>query len=122
MTSSTALSVHWNKCQGEQWCNLFRVNLEDQHFANLEGVYVIWHGGHSPATVRVGQGIVKDRLAEHRRDPAILQHQPHGVFVTWAQIGAYQRDGVEKYLGDTLKPKMGTHFPDTHVIVVNLPW
>jgi hypothetical protein len=32
---------------------------------------VIWPGGSTPATVRVGQGIIKDRIADHRNNPEV---------------------------------------------------
>ncbi|MBI4387957.1 MAG: hypothetical protein HY582_02815 [Candidatus Omnitrophica bacterium] len=114
--------VFWNKCQGNNWCSLLNVNLEHAHFDNMEGVYIIWHGGVKPRTVRVGQGIIKDRLAKHRSDPKILGYQQDGLYVTWAQVVHYQRDGVERYLAEALKPLVGDNFPDVPPTEVNLPW
>ena len=34
----------------------------------------------------------------------------------------YDRAGVEKYLGESLKPVVGNRLPDVHPIRVNLPW
>ena len=57
------MQLKWNKCTNDKWCPLNTVNLEDEHFDDMEGVYIIWHGGQSPKTVRVGQGIVRERFA-----------------------------------------------------------
>jgi len=115
-------TLDWIKCQGNQWCNLFTVNLDHPHFDGLEGVYIIWHGGDRPWTVYVGQGVIKDRFAAHRQDPRIRQYAPSGLFVTWAKVDAFHRDGVERFLADRLAPKEGTAHPQALAIAVNLPW
>src|SRR3990172_3814595 len=105
------MTVYWNKCQGNVWCPLDSVNLEHNHFDTMEGVYVIWHGGNNAATVRVGQGFIRDRLRDHRGDPQIQSFNHLTLYVTWASVAAAQRDGVEKYLANVLKPKVGSQFP-----------
>jgi len=114
--------VEWNTCQGKTWCNLFLLNLDHEHFNNMEGVYIIWHGGLKFATVCVGQGIIRDRLNAHKIEPEILRYKQNGLFVTWARVSANQRDGVERYLAETLNPKVGSRFPDVDPILVKLPW
>ena len=64
-------AMTWNRCQGDGWCLLDTVDLTHSHFDGMEGVYVIWHGGQSPWTVRVGQGVIRDRLQAHRNDSAV---------------------------------------------------
>ncbi|MCK4252459.1 hypothetical protein KAX97_13505 [candidate division WOR-3 bacterium] len=113
--------VQWNKCQGGGWCNLLTVDLEHEHFNSMEGVYIIWYGGDNPATVRVGQGFIRDRLASHREDLDILTYKQFGLYVTWAQVAANQRDGVERYLAERFNPKVGSRFPEVDPIEVNLP-
>jgi len=88
----------------------------------MEGVYVIWHGGQTPKTVRVGQGVIKDRLSAHRQDNQIKAYSQHGLFVTWASVPAAERGGVEAYLAAQLNPLVGERFPDVRQIAVNLPW
>jgi spore maturation protein SpmA len=88
----------------------------------MQGVYIIWHGGSSARTVRIGQGDIADRLSAHRKDPEILAHSSLGLFATWAAVGRADRDGVEKYLADTLKPIVAERFPEVPSIPVNLPW
>ncbi len=118
----TDMQLEWNKCQGDVWCPLNTVDLQHHHFDSLEGVYVIWHGGESPVTVRVGQGIIRDRLAAHRSDPAVQAYASLGLYATWAKVEAASRDGVEAYLAQALNPKVGERFPNRKPISVNHPW
>ncbi len=116
------MNVNWNKCQGNAWCPLKTVNLDNSHFVDIEGVYIIWHGGQKPKTVRIGQGVIRDRLRAHRDDSEIQAYSQHGLFVTWANVDARNRDGVEAYLANTLAPLVGERFPDVTTVAVNLPW
>ena len=88
----------------------------------MEGIYIIWHGGSNAHTVRLGQGIIKDRLAAHRVDPEVQAFAQLGLFVTWASIPANYRDGVEAFLAAKLKPKVGQRFPSVSPVEINLPW
>ena len=110
----TTMNLSWTKCVGNQWCSLLNVNLE--------GVYIIWHGGQNPATVYVGQGAIADRLAQHRQDTEILQFTHYGIFVTWAKVDANSRSGIERFLAEKLQPKVGQRYPTVSPIVVNFPW
>lgn len=116
------ITLNWVKCADNNWCNLLTVNLNSNHFDGLEGVYVIWHSGENPASVRIGQGIIRDRLAAHRQDREILEYSQYELYVTWARVSETHRDGVEKYLGETLNPEVGSRLPDAVSIEVNLPW
>ncbi len=116
------MEVQWNKCQDDKWCPLNTVNLENSHFDGLEGVYIIWHGGATPATVRVGQGAIKDRLSAHRNDPEVQAYEGLVLYATWASVTAADRDGIEAFLAEQLDPKVGDRFPAREPIEVNLPW
>ena len=116
------MELNWIKCQGDVWGNLNTVNLSHQHFDSMDGVYIIWHGGNDAATVRVGQGHIKDRLRAHRRDSDIQFFADRGLYVTWASVPEGSRNGVEAYLANRLGPKVGDLFPDTEGIPVNSPW
>lgn len=59
-----------------------KVDLNSAHFNWLEGVYIIWHSGDAPNVVYVGQGVIRDRLAEHREDPAVLAYQTQSLYAT----------------------------------------
>lgn len=115
------MNVNWKKCQENIWCDLLTLNLENEHFNSLIGVYIIWHSGSNQRVVRVGQGIIKDRLKEHREDPIILKYKGFGLYVTWAEVDRRYLDGVERFLANELKPLEGERYPDTFPIQVNLP-
>lgn len=119
----TKLSLNWQTCAGTPptWCRLLDVNLDHPHFNGREGVYVIWHGGKEPRAVRVGQGVIRDRLRAHRVDPRIRRYRPFGLFVTWASVPPRYRDGVERYLGAQLQPLIGSRYPSVRPIPVSLP-
>jgi hypothetical protein len=116
------MQLTWIKCPNGQWCGLYTVDLNGPHFERLQGAYVIWHGGGQPKTVRVGQGLIRDRLAAHRANPAIHRYASLGLFATWAAVAEASRDGVEAFLAAQLQPLVGERFPDRVPIPVNLPW
>ena len=111
--------LNWVKCQGEVWCNLEKLNLES--IGNVSGVYCVWHGGTNSRWVRIGQGDIKERLANHRKDKEILAYSKFELFVTWVQVATNQRNGIEAYLANECKPLVGERFPDRTPIPVNLP-
>lgn len=116
------MNLNWTKCSGEQWCRLLNLNIDHSHFDGLEGVYIIWHGQPDPAVVYVGQGNIRDRLREHRQDPAILAYKDRELYVTWAKVDSAYRDAIEKYLAETWNPKVGKNHPVTISKPVNSPW
>ena len=116
------MKLNWIKCQSEVWCKLNSVNLKHEHFNNLSGVYMIWHGGQTPAVVYIGQGEIKDRIAEHRQNPDIQSFKPQGLYVTWASVNQNARNGVEAYLAHIWRPKVGSNHPVAAHIEVNSPW
>lgn len=115
-------ALNWVKCQGEVWCSLNTVNLPHPHFDNLEGVYVIWHGGPTPKTVYVGSGNIRQRLTDHRQNPEIQQFQNLGLFVTWAAVTGVTMRGAEVYLATSLNPLVGQRYPQVAPVQVNAPW
>ena len=117
------MHLTWNKCVGDVWCSLLNLNLDHSHFHNLAGVYIIWHSGENPWTVYVGQGNISTRLLEHRNNDDILKYSHHGLFVSWARVDAHLRNGIERYLAENLRPKVGhLHPTTTPPIQVNVPW
>ncbi|MCG2660572.1 MAG: hypothetical protein L6437_10050 [Kiritimatiellae bacterium] len=111
------MDIKWNKCTGDVWCSLANLDLGHEHFNNLKGVYIIWSG---KTVFRLGSGIIKDRLKEHRENPEISKYPD--LYVTWAQVNANQMEGVEKFLADQLNPLVGDRFPGRTPIQVNFPW
>ena len=114
------IQLHWIKSTAGNWLSLGRLGLSN---VNSFGVYIIWHGGNPGQVVRVGQGNVADRLREHQNDPAILDYKKRGdLYVTWASVDRFQRDGVERYLADQYDPLVGDRYPSSKGIAVNSPW
>ena len=121
-----ALAVNWIKCEGEghqgkHWCKLLKLKLEAAHFDDLEGVYVIWHGGSDPTCLRIGRGVIRERLDAHRNEQEVLAYRQQGLYATWARVPAHQRDGVERYLVEALMPNAATRLPKVNPIEVDLP-
>ena len=116
------MNLDWNKCYGDVWCKLNAVNLDHQHFNNREGIYLIWHGGTDPAVVYVGQGVIRDRLRAHRKDSDIQQFARFDLFVTWAYAEEQSRNGIEAFLANRWRPKVGSEHPDANFVEVNSPW
>ena len=98
-------------------CRLNDLDLSSEIFAGLKGVYIIWSG---QETIRLGSGLISDRLKAHRDDPKINKYP--NLLVTWAKVNGTQMEGVEKFLSDKLSPIVGERFPDRTPIPVNLPW
>ena len=99
------MELTWIKCTDGSWCSFNNVNLTHEHFNNMVGVYIIWSG---QTVVRVGSGIIKDRIADHRNNPEITAYRD--LKVTWASVSEARMQGV------------GERFPDVQPISVNLPW
>ena len=116
------MNVNWIKCEGDKWCPFLTLNLDHAHFTNLSGVYVIWHGGPNPHTVYVGKGNIAQRIRSHRNSDDILKFSHFGLFVIWAQVPLSSQEGVERYLADSLQPKVGENHPRVPPIQVNFPW
>lgn len=116
------MRLKWMKCRAAVWCTLNEIDLDHEHFRDLSGVYVIWHAGENPAVVYVGQGIVAERLREHRNDPRVQQFAKNRLYVSWSEVPPQSRDGVEAYLAYQWNPRVGCRRPATTPIAVNSPW
>ena len=115
------LILEWIKCDDPpKWCPLETVDLSG---VTAKGVYIIWRAGKPSRVVYVGQGVIAERLAVHRKDTEILVHAENGILrVTWAAVPATQRAGVERHLADRWPPLVGGAFPDVAPIPVHSPW
>jgi len=91
--------LEWFKCFGDSWGDLLEINLDHRHFDGIKGVYVIWSGEEKPKVLKIGQGVI-----------------------TWTIVPESDSDGIEKFLGETLKPLIESRLPDTQPVEVNLPW
>jgi hypothetical protein len=114
--------IHWSQGPGGAWCTLSEVELEHESFDGVEGVYVIWHGKQDQVTLRVGQGSIRERLAEERKNARLLAYGLDKLMVTWARVNALHREAVASYLADVLNPKLGESYSGEEQIQVNVPW
>ena len=112
------LNLSWKRCGDDaHYCALKTLEL---HNLTYRGVYVIWMTELRAQVIRVGQGIIADRLGAHRNDPEILAYGD--LRVTWASVPERYLDGVERYLADTWHPRVGDVFPKVAPIAVNPPF
>ena len=114
--------IRWSK-----WYILHEIDMSDNYFRDITGVYIIayWDRSDKAIIVRVGQGIIWNRIKSHRENHEIMRHgrsRKSPLHVTWSEIPTQvMRDGVERFLGDLLHPIEGDRFPDVFPVSVNLP-
>jgi hypothetical protein len=114
------LTVQWIRSTTGTYLPLETVNLTG---VSSVGVYIIWHEGNPSRVVRIGQGNIADRLAQHRKDSEILAYARVGILrVTWATVPAHQVGPVERYLANQWPPLVGDAFPDVAPLAVNSPF
>ena len=133
----TMITVQWQKCiKNSLWCQFNEKLLNDgrlearlgDHSTSISGVYIIWTGtnNNNRTVLKVGSGIIKDKLAADLKNPEIQAHQPTRLYVTWAStlsaIGPEKiQKGIEKFLEIVFKPKLVEYLPDVDLVMVNLP-
>ena len=101
----------------------FSQELDDEHFNNIKGIYIIWYSLPSPVTIYVGQGQIKNRIKAHRADPDIQKYAAnHNLFISWAEVTCKDlRNEIEGFLAGFLKPLVGYRHPNGYLQAVNLP-
>ena len=114
------ITLNWMKCDSSNthWCDLIDLNLNSDHFKDLTGVYLIWSSSEEKY-IRLGSGIIKDRLEEHKNNKEILLHK--NLKVTWASAGEKFMRRIEAYMANVCDPVIGERFPDVDPIEVNMP-
>lgn len=120
-----AIEVEWFKCKSVGWCDLFKVNLENELVKETEGIYICWTGtgiDDSLTVMKVGQGYIYDIIIDLRNDLEIEAFRNKGVFITWARVPSYRLNGIEKYLNETLKPLFKSEKISAWSVKVNIPW
>lgn len=113
------LNIGWVKSTQNEWLDPRRVNWLS---VDADGVYLIWQTGSligGPTWIKAGQGNVRDRMQAHMRDSRITRFS--NLRFTYASLSWNQKDGVERYLGETLGPLVAERFPDVRSVPVNLP-
>lgn len=97
------------------------MDLEDRHFDDLEGVFVVWMGGSHPAAIAVGLGNIREELKSLRADPAVESLKGKTLLVSWAKVDKASRAGAARFLADALKPKVAPLLPLAIPVEVNAP-
>ena len=116
-----------------KWARPLRGGWHSFKWANLtilgmsEGIYILWY----PETtdrpfqvVYVGQGIIRNRIDHHRGKHSRILHQvePRFMRLTWTVVPSLaDRNAIERYLSETLRPEVGEAWPDVVPMRVNLP-
>ncbi len=117
------LVLDWAKSDSGEWYSFTDVDLADDQFKELSGVYVIFYmDDNRYVTVRLGKGDIADRITDHRTDGEITAHGDGQLLVTWAVVPANQQERVERFLALALHPIVGERFPDRVPLKVNLPY
>lgn len=114
------MNIIWRRCVLSSKCRLNKLNLSNQYFDNLVGVYVIWRTNNENKTICVGSGIIRDKLNEMKLN-AEVQNFGSDLFVTWADVPTVSLDGVLTFLYEQLKPVVNFVNPGLEPITVNLP-
>ena len=131
----TMVTLRWQRCiKNSLWCQFNERLLNDgrlearlgDHCAGISGVYIIWAGIEDRIVLKIGSGIIKDKLAADLRDPEVQAYKPARLYVTWAStlsvIGPEEiQKGIEKFLGVVFKPKLSENLPDVDIVMANLP-
>lgn len=117
----SSLPIYWNRCKGDVWGELFAVDLDDSHFDELHGVFMVWLGGSKPAAISAGSGLIREKLAQAREAPEIAALREKSLLVSWARVDGAAALGVERWLLETLRPKVRGELPDASPVAVNLP-
>ena len=98
-------TLNWGYCQGEIWCP-FRLLTLDDDLNSSYGVYIIWReeSGQISETY-VGEGIIGERISEHRREYRFNFFTKNNSYVTWAKIPSGNKTfgrKIEQYFIRTL--------------------
>jgi hypothetical protein len=112
--------IEWCKCILQSRCRLNLINLNNEYFDNLIGVYVIWSGNNMSNIISVGQGIIREKIIEMQIDKTVQESGPD-LYVTWAAVPNVSLEGVEAFLCSELHPKVHHTKKSIELINVNLP-
>lgn len=120
--------VTWVKnTQNNDWFDFLRLNFDSPYFVGKNGVYVIWYTSPGLAkVVRVGSGVIVDRLKEHRLNPEVTKYSTFGQLkVSWVVADNInflesEMEGAERYLARVYAPLIGDRFPDVSEVEISL--
>ncbi|MGD8915161.1 MAG: response regulator [Syntrophobacterales bacterium] len=113
--------IEWETCTRGIWCNLSELDLDHEHFNDMEGIYVIWQGVDNPLALRVGHGLIKECLARERNDKEVLAYQRDEIYVTWGKVDRKFCAAIVRYIANILQPELDSSSPDVEPLKVNIP-
>ena len=112
--------------QKQEW-KRFNLLKPPRDIKTQKGVYVIWRPAEPKKkreVVYVGQGVIINRVKDHKRNPKILRGTRRGqaLRVAWTPVKSKtKRDGIERHLADQFRPKVGERHPAVRPVKVAVP-
>lgn len=96
------------------------------HLDGVEGVYVIWVEPVIgwPQAIRVGQGVIAQRLRDHQ-DSDDIMHADYSDLprhVAWASVELVYRNDIEGFLAHHYHPLRGERYPSLGRLNCNFPF
>ena len=114
--------IDWEKCKRGSWCTFSELDLDHEHFDEMEGVYVIWQGEENPVALRVGQGYIKDCLVKEQNNIEMwTAKQRSEIYVTWGEVNREFCNGVVRYIAEVVQAELSSPHQDVDPVEVNLP-
>ena len=118
-------TVSWARPLRGGWYSFKWANL--RLLCMAEGIYILWY----PETdtrpfqvMYVGQGIIRNRVDHHRGNHSRILHKvvARHLRLTWTVVPSIaDRNAIERYLAETLRPVVGEAWPGVLPLRVNLP-
>ncbi len=96
----------WVKSPSGRYHRFIVFDAEKAGLAGIGGIYAIWHGGVRPGWVAIGKSNdLAATFQELSGNEDIRNYNVRGgLFVSWALIQEDYRDGVLRFLNDSMKP------------------
>lgn len=114
------MKVDWGQCILQSRCRLNSLNLNNEYFDNLTGIFIIWSEDGKKKFITVGKGIIRNELLKMKNNENVKQYEPD-LFVTWAEVPLVSLEGVENFLCSKLNPILQPKLNNRDLIEVNLP-
>ena len=119
----------WAKTSSGAFNRLLSFDPESANIRDVGGVYIVWHGGVTPAWVYAGETPNLARSINELLDnDDVTQFEINGkLYVSWSPVLEEFRRGVVLYLTQTLKPEVvnprapTAETDETYLIPVLLP-
>jgi hypothetical protein len=102
--------MKWAKDHENRWYKLFELELCEKCLKDLVGIYVVFYqsndvdGEEKFTVLKLGQGHIKTKLLELRKDPHMMEQKVKQPLVTWMSVHPMLLDKVEKLMSKNLDP------------------